>query len=463
MVLTSKEFVQEEKNVPKSMATKRAGQVNKLTCTQHKSIRAGASQFGKSKREPSLWTLTRCEWPAHYHSELVSDAQHKVCAVSCGALGVTVRAEGQQERAACERHSHRVATEPSGTASAACMPLQDAVLERMKRSSLSWRVGAHWGSMKHHFVIPPWIAFDTPRDFPRGSTSSPHHPPAMTTPSARPMTNTIQTLHRTPPNSVVKHVGPPRARSTPSTSAPPHPFALPRLSLPRPIPALPGTTCSTSRMRRAHRGRCSSPAPSSSPPRVALATVLPLHAPHHAALYNATGSTTRVPPPSAAEYLAHCRTRALENHIWPQRRPHHLRQSLSMARAAAVASALAILSPIRCPSATRDGSALTCPRPACTHQEDGAHPSRSLHPRQRSTLPPVVLVADPCAKTAVLAGSVAYAVRQRAYVHPSFLVLFDLLFSFFDAEMLVIQDADQGSRMDRQWGVRERDCLPVFL
>ncbi|KAJ7495446.1 hypothetical protein FB451DRAFT_1164178 [Mycena latifolia] len=39
MVLASKELPQEEKNVPKSTATKRAGQVNKLTCTRQTDLR----------------------------------------------------------------------------------------------------------------------------------------------------------------------------------------------------------------------------------------------------------------------------------------------------------------------------------------------------------------------------------------------------------------------------------------
>ncbi|KAJ7818769.1 hypothetical protein B0H14DRAFT_2601059 [Mycena olivaceomarginata] len=66
----------------------------------------------------------------------------------------------------------------------------------------------------------------------------------------------------------------------------------------------------------------------------------------------------------------------------------------------------------------RDGSILTRPRPACAHREADAHPSCLLDSRQRTVRPPVVLVADPRAKTAAFAGSV-YAVRRRAYAHHS--------------------------------------------
>ncbi|KAJ7325745.1 hypothetical protein DFH08DRAFT_1085011 [Mycena albidolilacea] len=60
------------------------------------------------------------------------------------------------------------------------------------------------------------------------------------------------------------------------------------------------------------------------------------------------------------------------------------------------------------------------PRLACAHQEDDAHSSPPLHFRQYSMRLPVVLVADPRAKTAVFADSICrlrHTTRIRAYVH----------------------------------------------
>ncbi|KAJ6590296.1 hypothetical protein B0H10DRAFT_805741 [Mycena sp. CBHHK59/15] len=61
---------------------------------------------------------------------------------------------------------------------------------------------------------------------PGSSTSSLHHPPARTTPSARPMTNTIQTPH------IARHpIASSNTRSPSSASAPPHPLAILHLLL----------------------------------------------------------------------------------------------------------------------------------------------------------------------------------------------------------------------------------------
>ncbi|KAJ7339962.1 hypothetical protein DFH08DRAFT_1082465 [Mycena albidolilacea] len=68
---------------------------------------------------------------------------------------------------------------------------------------------------------------------------------------------------------------------------------------------------------------------------------------------------------------------------------------------------------------SRDGSILTRPRHACAHREADAHPSSPLDSRQHTVRPPVVLVANPRAKTAAFAGSITYAVRRRAYAHHS--------------------------------------------
>ncbi|KAJ7463012.1 hypothetical protein FB451DRAFT_1180650 [Mycena latifolia] len=56
MVLTSKELVQEQRNVPKSMATKRAGQVNKLTCTQSARAQVNLASQKVNPRDPSANT-----------------------------------------------------------------------------------------------------------------------------------------------------------------------------------------------------------------------------------------------------------------------------------------------------------------------------------------------------------------------------------------------------------------------
>ncbi|KAJ6538317.1 hypothetical protein DFH09DRAFT_1368954 [Mycena vulgaris] len=131
----------------------------------------------------------------------------------------------------------------------------------------------------------PWLPIDIRHDFPRHFPSLPlhrrRHKSAID--AAHDQQTPTSRRHRPPRNSVRRHatqrsraveipyVVPALHAAPPPTHTSDYSRSLSRPPLDFGPPALPDTTCGASRMPSARRGRCSPPAPASSPPRVALA------------------------------------------------------------------------------------------------------------------------------------------------------------------------------------------------